>query len=68
MDRPDFDAERPPAGIPGTFVAPELAEECAEFLAETKRTILRKQELGLLPEARAEVLHDLDAPRLRRGA
>lgn len=37
--------------LPGTFVRPELAERCADFLADVKKTILRRQQVGLLPEA-----------------
>jgi hypothetical protein len=40
--------------VRGIFVSQELAEECAEFLAEVKKTILRRQEFGLLPESGAK--------------
>jgi hypothetical protein len=37
-----------PAEPPGVFVSCELAERCAEFLDEVKKTILRRQQRGLL--------------------
>ena len=36
------------------FVSPELAEGCAEFLAEVKKTIARRQEAGFAGRERPE--------------
>jgi hypothetical protein len=59
----EADASDQPTAVPGIFVTAELAEGCADFLAKTRKTILRLQEVGLLPEARAyEVSHETDPP------
>jgi hypothetical protein len=35
------------ADLPGVFVDPVFAEKCADFLAEIKKTIRRREEVGL---------------------
>jgi hypothetical protein len=42
-------AERAPStGPPGMFVDAELAERCAGFLEQVRKTVLRRQQSGLL--------------------
>ena len=42
------------ADVPGVFVDPVFAEKCADFLAEIKKTIRRREEVGLVRPERQE--------------
>ena len=53
-DANDEPVTPPQLGPPGVFVTNELAERCAAFLDQVKRTVSRRQESGLLPLQRGE--------------